>query len=197
MVWLWSTFEEYKESVQPIAVDRVSQFRRSQQQAWFEGQAQLHNSVEELIGYNEELRSLIFVPGSNDELNEDPAILSAAHRVIAEIVYAGEILLLHHRRLAMHRAAHGFVAEHDILEHWERYCSTNRIYLEIAQFTDEVGALISGFRELHEDDESFLLEGLELPQDLIADFRTARNLFSVGFEEAGVLLAGRVVSKVY
>src|SRR5215471_17825609 len=36
-----------------------------------------------------------------------------------------------------------------------------------------------------------LVEGLSLPADLAADFRTARDLFSVGLDEVGGLIAGR------
>jgi hypothetical protein len=66
-----------------------------------------------------------------------------------------------------------------------------QIYREIAQLTEDVDTLITGLRELKAKDDSFLMDELELPPDLVVDFRTARNLFSVGFEEAGVLLAGR------
>lgn len=44
---------------------------------------------------------------------------------------------------------------------------------------------------MSEDGDTFLVKGLDLPDELESDFRLARNLFSVGFDDIGVLIAGR------
>ena len=40
-------------------------------------------------------------------------------------------------------------------------------------------------------EDEFIVSSIELPDPLEADFRLARNLFSVGFDEVGLLIAGR------
>jgi len=51
--------------------------------------------------------------------------------------------------------------------------------------------LLNGFYELVQSDENFLIQNLDLPADLKGDFVLARNLFSVGFEDVGLLIAAR------
>jgi hypothetical protein len=191
MVWLWQSFDEFKEWVQPVVLDRPGAFNHARLQTWFEAQGDLHRSFDELQEKSGELRRLIFAGAGDERLVEDPAILGSAHRLLIDICHAGETILLYHKRLAISRAAYGFINQHDILEHWERYSSTKRIYRELAQLTEDTDELLTGYRTLSEVDDSFLVGELELPADLAADFKTARDLFSVGFDEAGVLLAGR------
>ena len=107
-----------------------------------------------------------------------------------ELVHAGEALLLHHKRLAVSRAAYGFLHQHDVLEHWERYNEV-RLSREIDQMVVDTHELLRGYRELLDTDERFLLEDLRLPDDLQADFRLARNLFSIGLDDVGLFMAGR------
>jgi hypothetical protein len=100
-------------------------------------------------------------------------------------------LLLYHKRLAKGRAAYGFLHSHDLLEHWDRYQQTGRLPKEIDQLVADTDELMNGYYAFREADESFLVDDLDLPPDLEADFRLARNLFSVGFDEVGLAMAGR------
>jgi hypothetical protein len=49
---------------------------------------------------------------------------------------------------------------------------------------------------MEREDEQWLVEDLDLPKALELDFRMSRNLFSVGFDEAGLFLAARGLEKV-
>src|SRR5262245_53495019 len=40
-------------------------------------------------------------------------------------------------------------------------------------------------------EDRFIVGVLDLPPSLESDFRTSRNLFSIGFDEVGLLIAGR------
>ena len=59
------------------------------------------------------------------------------------------------------------------------------------QFVTDVRDLLQGFRNLVEEDHRFLQGGLVLPSGPGADFKLSRDLFSVGFDEVGLLIAGR------
>jgi hypothetical protein len=124
-------------------------------------------------------------------LDKAPGRLETAFRHVEEAVYAGEELLLYHQRLALSEASYGFLHAHELFEQWERYAGTPRITREIYQFIIDCRELIDGYHQMARADERFMIENIELPESLEADFRTARNLFSVGFDEIGLLIAGR------
>lgn len=63
--------------------------------------------------------------------------------------------------------------------------------MEIDQLVKDTQELLDGYQEIIKEDEQFLIYKLDLPEDLEVDFRLARNLFSVGFDDVGVLIAGR------
>jgi hypothetical protein len=108
-----------------------------------------------------------------------------------DAVLAAEKLLLYHKRLAKSDAAYGFFHQHDMLDHWQRYASTARIFREVDQLIADIDKLIAGYYDLMQLDSRFLIEGLDLPSSLERDFRLARNLFSLGFDDVGALVAGR------
>lgn len=99
--------------------------------------------------------------------------------------------MLYHKRLAKSDSAYGFLHQHDILEHWERYKTVGRISREIDQLVTDTNELLTGYYQIKESDERFLTYDLDLPPELEAEFRLVRNLFSVGFDEVGVLISGR------
>lgn len=107
------------------------------------------------------------------------------------MVYAGEELLLYHKRLTKSDASYGFLHQHDILEHWERYEKTGRIAMEIHQLMKDVDELLDGYGSLIQADDRFIVDHLDLPASLESEFRLARNLFSVGFDDVGLHVAGR------
>lgn len=106
-------------------------------------------------------------------------------------VYAGEELLLYHKRLAESKEAYGFLHQHSLPDHWGRYAQTRRIIKEISQFVCDVDELLRGLDVMAEAENEFIVGSIDLPALLEGDFRLARNLFSVGFDEVGLLIAGR------
>ena len=137
-----------------------------------------------------ELHELGF-KGTDEPARHDPSSLSQAHGAVLQLVHHGEELLLLHKRLVVSGAAYGFLHQHDVLEHWERYAATGRIFHEINQLIDDVWELLGGYREIARSDGALLVDDLDLPADLLADFALSRNLFSVGFDDVAVLIAGR------
>ena len=191
MAWLWSSFQELVDYVQPVMVDRGGVFRLALRDSWFETQRRLYTSVERLGTSLQSLRELGFTSDDHAELPRDHSLLDTAHGLALDVVLFGEELLLYHRRLARSPASYGFLHQHDMIEHWDRYCETGRIFREIARLVQDTEGLLAGYEEIVQADNSFLVEDLDLPSELETDFRLARNLFSVGFDEVGVLIAGR------
>jgi len=99
--------------------------------------------------------------------------------------------LLYNKRLALSDASYGFLHQNNLLKHWDQYAKSERIYIEISQLLSDIDKLLKGYQELVEADRRFLVDDLDLPPSLESDFQLARNLFSNGFDEAGVFMAGR------
>ena len=190
MAWLWNSWEEYVDIVRPVAVDNPQRVRQSQRDSWLETEHSLYKALRELEEKTHALCQLGF-RGSDDPPAHDQALVGQALPLVMDAVCAGEEVLLYHKRLAKSKAAYGFLHQHMILEHWERYAQTRRITREICQLVSDIDELLRGIDALTAAEDEFIVGSLELPAPLEADFRLARNLFSVGFDEVGLLIAGR------
>jgi hypothetical protein len=196
MAWLWSSWKEFVDRINPSCVTSQGSLGLTLYGSWFETEERLFQAVQEIRQALEGLYELGFT-GKDD--NQPPAgdeIEQKAHKLVIEIVQAGEELLLCHKRLAVSDAAYGFRHSHDILEHWERYSGTRRIPREVDQLVKDVLELLAGFQEMIEYDSRLLVNTLDLPKELEAEFRLARNLFSVGFDDVALLIAGRAFEGV-
>src|ERR1700685_1820546 len=184
MAWLWNSWAEYVKSVEPVACTSPGSFVLAHRSSLFVSQQLLYQAVEEVSRALESLQELGFKSNAGRLSPRDSSTIGKARDLMIELVHAGEALLLHHKRLAVSRAAYGFLHQHDVLEHWERYNEV-RLSREIDQMVVDTHELLRGYRELLDTDERFLLEDLRLPDDLQADFRLARNLFSIGLDDVG------------
>lgn len=126
----------------------------------------------------------------------DAATLHQTRNLVIEAVYAGEALLMLHKRLALTESSHGFLYSHDILDHWDRYVEIGRVPYEVDRLTKDVQQLLEGYERLLREDERFLISNLDLPEELESDFLLARNVFSIGLDDIGLFLAGRGLEKV-
>lgn len=194
MAWLWNSWEEFKRHVEPVAVQRgrFTHFRHSTE---LEMLGELLEAVRDLRKASDALGRLGFDDQMKMQARDEKTMHEARNEVI-NAVYAGEALLLFHKRLAMTDAPYGFLHAHDILEHWDRYAANLRILREIQQLTKDVDKLLAGYDQVARDDERLFLEGLELPEELEDEFRLARNLFSIGLDEVGLFTAARGLEKV-
>jgi hypothetical protein len=191
MAWLWKSWDEYVRRVQPVAFDKPGYVRLAERDSLFEVDGRLRDAKRELDEGTQSLRKLGFAGRKHDKPPNDPAILGQAQRLVWEAVYAAEELLLYHRRLAESDASYGFLHQHDILKCWGRYSKTGRIFLEVQQLVQDIDCLLEGYEELVQVDEKFVTGDIDLPESLEVEFRTARNLFSIGLDEIGLLIAGR------
>lgn len=189
MTWLWSSFEEFKKYNYPITrVGRHGPFRESEISSQFENLWVLFKEFENLYEATTKLRKMGYAEDPPLQNNKD---LKTAQFLTWEIAFSGEMLLLYHKRLAKSHWARDFRKEKDLQEHWKRYVSSERIFHELRNLILATEKLCDGFNQIQTEDDGFLIEELELPPHLMEDFEQARNLFSVGFDSAGVFLAGR------
>ncbi len=163
-------------------------WRLTVQSSSFENQHRLHLAAEHVRTLLSELHKLGY--GKPDGNSDDPANLQSAKALATELIHYGDELLLYHKRLAIGSGAYGFLHQHDIAEHFARYHDV-RIARELDQLARDTDDLLRAYDRLVEEDPRLLLDRLSLPDDLAADFRLTRNLFSVGFDDVGILIAGR------
>ena len=192
MPWLWNSWEEYLDAVYPVAVDRGGGLWHAKRDTWFENVSQLCKAVTKLEDCTNSLRELGFTGKDHSRPPNDPKVSQQANNLVLEAVYAGEELLFFDRRLCMAAdPAYGFRHQKSILEQWDRYSTTHRIASEIHQLVKDIDQMLSGYYSLIEADRRLIVENLDLPDSLESDFRLARDLFSAGFDEIALLIAGR------
>jgi hypothetical protein len=192
MAWLWSSWQEYLDNVQPVVAKSRGLFYLAQLGSRFETEEKLFEAVSTLTNTIESLNKLGFTEYDDDmPLVEDAAIINQAKGLVSVLIGAGEKLLLYNKRIVKDGTAYDFLHQHEILEEWERYSETDQISFEIEQLISDTKELLKGYYQLKEADGQFLISELNLPSGLEEDFRLARNLFSVGFDEVGVLISGR------
>jgi hypothetical protein len=191
MAWLWTSWQEYVDAVHPAAFDSPGRLRGTQRDSWFEVDCHLWEAVHKLTAATQALSDLGFTGSDHDSPPDDTSVIEQAERLVLEAIYYGEELLLYHKRLAKSDAAYGFLHQNDMLKHWNRYQSAGRIPMEIHQLISDIRKLLNGYHEFVQAEDRFIVGGIDLPPSLESDFRLARNLFSVGFDEVGLLMAGR------
>ncbi len=188
MTWLWSSQEEFNKYVVPVYLDKPGNVHGTRIYPSFENLKSMFNALEK---FKETIDALGKMGYADDSPAQNKKELHEARRLMWTLVLNGEIILLHHKRLALSSWASDFIYEKDLEEHWEHYSSGIRIYNELNKLIIGAKKMLEGFFELSNQDEDFLVYGLSLPDHLKEDFLLARNLFSVGFDSVGAFVAGR------
>lgn len=188
MAWNWSSYDEFKSFVNPVELIKKNHFNFSQRLSVFEQQKMLFEAVVKISDCIQHLRKMGY---TNEKKIENSEQLKMARKTIWELIYNAEQVLLFHKRLAQSHWAREFIYQKDIDQHWDRYAKNKRIYSELRKLIKATENLMEGFYEITSDDSQFIIDEVNLPENLKPDFIIARNLFSVGLEDVGVLIAGR------
>lgn len=188
MAWSWSSYDDFKDYVSPIEKKKQSFFQYAQSASLFEQQKMLFEAVTELDNGLQLLRKIKYSDNIPTVSNTQ---LENSRKIVWKIVYYGEQLLLYHKRLAQSHWANDFIYEKDIDDHWDRYTRNGRIHNELKKFIKATEKLWEGFLEITSNDSAFIIDEIDLPESLKTDFFISRNVFSVGLDEIGVLIAGR------
>lgn len=196
MAWLWPTWEEFVEFVHPqLLVSNTAQ-RAAKRASKFDNLRQLIDAVLQFRNALDSLAALGFKGRLHEISREEFAEAKSAHEAVTRLVRAGEDLLFRHSRLAKTKYAYGYLHQHGILEHWERFAKEGNLPYEVSQLVRDAKELLQGLEQIAREDEDFLVDDAELPDELAEDFRLARDLFSVGFDEVGLLISGRSLEGV-
>jgi len=188
MAWLWNSWEEFTRFVHPTEA-KQGWFVQSRIGTRFEAEKYIVDAVGEIERSLGKLAELGF--GNEAQVRKtDPSAIDQAHDPVMIAINAGEHLLLYHKRLARDSFSYGFLHSNDLLNHWERY-GARRLPFEINQFIADLRELLRGYYEFLSRDEDFLVREIDLPDELMQDFALSRDLFSTGFDEAGLFFAGR------
>ncbi len=191
MAWLWSSHEEFHDHVQPVLVaSHQGPLRHARSQTLFEQHAKMGRALVELEQALEELGKQGF---GADPPRNNVSEVGEAYRLCEDVVWSGEELLLYNKRLAWTRGGDDFIHQKDVIEreHWDRYVNSGRISREVAELVEAGHALIAAHHELEALDDDYLPMESDLPKSVLADFRLARDLLSVGLDEVSLLIAGR------
>jgi hypothetical protein len=188
MVWLWSSWDEYVSNIDPQCVTSRGILRQAQRESSFEVVQRLFKAAATLERSISGLHALGFRGGED---GNDLSVNADVYRHVEDLLYAGEELLLFHKRLALSAAAYDFACCRDVLQRWDRNLGTPRAAEEINELVRAIRTLMDGFFAITKGDTELLVGDLELPEDLESDFRLARNLFSVGFDDVAALISGR------
>lgn len=189
MAWLWNSWEEYSARVRPHEM-MAGHFNQSRVATAFQAHQDLLSAANTLRESLNQLREAGFVAGRRTRSAPTGKRIDLL-TTVAQTIRAGEELLLYHKRLALSGASYGFLHTNDLLDHWDRYSQNDRINFEIQQLMKDAGKMLDGYHQMLEEDQVLFVCRLDLPESLEKDFRLARDLFSVGFEETGLLVAGR------
>ena len=187
MCWLWSSFDACADRIAPRWV-KLADFKLAQRNATWENIQNLHRAFSI---FDECLSHLMEADFDNDPLPMDAGVFSELLSACERLSLNGEKILLLHNRLAVSHWTDDFIHEKDLDEHWEHYRQSERIFRKIKELVAAAQKLRDGFCRIAADDEQFLVGNLSMPPELESHFVRARNLFSVGFDEAGFLFAGR------
>ena len=189
MAWTWESFEHYKEFVQPVEMNTLLKYNNVLLGSVAMRVSRLAIAAHQLEQSIETLRNQGFVANPRCDIPDE--IVSRAHETCIDLIEAGETALLVHQPLAVSDNAYGFLHQHTILKHWDRYVASRRIAAEICRLVDDAAALLAGYRDLAEADNRFLATDVSLPRRLHIDFLTARDLFSIGQDEMALFAASR------
>ena len=191
--WRWPSDEEFTETVDPLHINEVSHVSH----AW-----RIRSWANSLSDFFEALRS--FSEACNDaerrlKLGRKELIkmCKPMDETMCDIGHHGEMLLLYQRRLATDDAAQNFIHYKDFIQHAAHELHRESHPLEIERLISaaiEFRTLI--YDALRKSDE-FVVSGIkEIPRELQADFYQGRDLFSIGFDEAAILLLARGLERV-
>src|SRR5258708_5323975 len=150
MAWLWDSWKEYVDAVHPAVCKSSGLWQQSHRDSSFTVQCRLWDMARKLEEAWRALDSLGFHGNEHKRSPQDSSILSKAKRIVLETIYSGEALLLYNKRLAISDASYGFLHQNDLLEHWDRYEGSDRIFEEIDQLVSDIGELLEGYRGLVE-----------------------------------------------
>lgn len=189
MAWLWASREEYERCVHPIIFEEHKRFDHVVSYTWALMEDIISNSARLLDKYKLDIFYLL--QQTEDVSFKNKKLITSLKEMVTILIESGERLLFFHKRLANDSSSNSFLQDKDMFEHWDHYAQSNRIFDEIEQLRIVIDDLLMGYHTIAAEDGTFLIAPMNLPDVILIDFKLAQNLFSVGFDDVGVLIASR------
>jgi hypothetical protein len=188
--WRWRSDDEFQENISPFTLRGVRNVRLSHRsQSLAQCAFELYRSLSRLTEALDRLRSMIAEGRSGINF-------PIANGAALEICCDGERLLLYQRRLGLSMDAYGFLHGKEAFERDGKPVSEMADFRALEQLVKDTDELVCGFYKAEKDGEDFLIKLIDMPIELAEDFYLARDCFSVGLDEIGLLLAGRALEGV-
>lgn len=183
--WRWQSDDEFCEHVQPHVLSKVPHVRHSYFTFSFAQSAR--RLFEDLARLREVLERL------ESQLDREavPDALPEAQDLAIEICHFGERVLILQKRLVIKNHAYGFLHSKEAIPHAAHKTDKPITFHDLRRLAEDTREMLAGFAKLEEEDADFLVTAVKLPDPLNREFCLARDLFSVGFDDIGLLVAGR------
>jgi len=188
--WRWDSDEEFRANTNPQHINPVRHVWNYERLYSFAQCArEMYKDLAELRDANEQLAQALEATSRRGDLSD-------VHEIALDVCHHGEKILLFQKRLALSDSAYGFLTSKDAIEHAEHHPNHKASYIDFEYLRRDAEILIQGFLELERADVEFLVKNLDLPDEIEREFRMARDLFSVGFDDGGLFVVGRGLEAV-
>lgn len=188
--WRWDSDEEFRENTDPQHINPVSHVRNYERMYSFAQCArEMYKDLAELRDANKRLAQALEATSLRSDLSD-------VHDIALDVCHHGERILLFQKRLALSDTAYGFLHSKDAIEHADHHPDHKATLIDFQHLGSDTDALLQGFDNFEREDVDYLVKNLDLPDDISREFRLARDLFSVGFDDVGLFIVGRGLEAV-
>jgi hypothetical protein len=183
--WRWPSDKDFDENVHPFTLGGTRHVHFSHRSMSVAQCArEIFLAVDRLVESLKNLKAII--AGGKSAID-----FSVAIGIALEICCDGERLLLHQSRLGQSMGAYGFLHGKDAFERDGKTGRDAANFHALRQLAKDTDVLLTAFYSMQEEGSEFLVPDLKMPPDLAMDFYLARDCFSVGLDDIGLLVAGR------
>jgi len=188
--WRWDSDEEFRANTNPQHINPVRHVWNYERLYSFAQCArEMYKDLAELRDANEQLAQALEATSRRGDLSD-------VHEIALDVCHHGEKILLFQKRLALSDSAYGFLTSKDAIEHAAHHPDHKASFIDFEHLRRDTDVLLQGFLELEREDVEYLVKNLDLPDDICREFRLARDLFSVGFDDVGLFVTGRGLEAV-
>ncbi len=190
--WRWPDDDAFTKWVGPLHVNPVDHVRQSWiARSWVNSLEEFFEAWEAFKGLCDTLEEDVGDRSRREELTEP------IHDRLCQLGYYGEIVLLYRQRLAQSDEGMRFIHYKQFIQHEANELGRRSHISEIRRLIEAAQALREKLEiELHTSDDFIVGRIRSLPADLASEFYIARDLYSVGFDEVGLLVVCRGLEQV-
>lgn len=191
--WHWESTEAYTEHIKPIEHGPKNAVHAAKSYTALKRVWSYCKAVHDLEEACAELKRIADIaayppisPFTEDQFDQ---VWNAACRIVSN----GEYIFAYCKALAETKGGEEFIERKHIFEELPRYQkeswgSCKSWTIDLLRATEE---FLKSIYDFWATEESFLNHVPDLPEDLKMDFVAARDVMSLGFDEAGLIYAGR------